>query len=132
MSKEFLISPASPKSLTYTVTAEKTGFDKARVTNISLPVGLTATINMTLHPGTVHTEVTVQANAELLALQSSTLSYGVSTQQILQLPISRNHYNTIGLAPGVMGNSAAGTNTGAIISGGRASTSAVLEAVRPI
>jgi hypothetical protein len=111
---------------TYTVTANKPGFSQARVANIALPVGLTATINMTLQTGTVHTEVTVQANAELLDLQSSSLGYNVSTQQILQLPISRNPYNTVGLAPGVMGNSAAGTSTGAIISGGRASTTAVL------
>jgi hypothetical protein len=110
----------------YTITAEKTGFTAARVTNISLPVGLTATINVTLGTGTVHTEVTVQANSELLDMQSSTLGYNVSTQQVLQLPIGRNAYNTVGLAPGVMGNSSAGTNTGAIISGGRANTTAVL------
>ena len=48
----------------YTITAEKTGFTPARVTNISLPVGLTATINVTLGTGTVHTEVSVQANSD--------------------------------------------------------------------
>jgi hypothetical protein len=110
----------------YTVTAQKQGFSQAKVANISLPVGLTATINLTLRPGTVQTAVTVEANAELLDLQSSQLGYNVSSQQVLQLPISRNPYNTIGLAPGVMGNSAAGTGTGAIIGGGRASTSGVL------
>jgi hypothetical protein len=110
----------------YMVTAEKEGFSQARIENIRLPVGLTATINVTMKPGTVRTTVTVQANSELLALQSSQLGYNVSTQQILQLPIGRNPYNTIGLAPGVMGNSSAGTSTGAIISGGRASTTAVL------
>lgn len=110
----------------YMVTAEKAGFSQARVEAITLPVGLTATINLTLHTGTVRTEVTVKANTELLNLQSSQLSYNVSTQQILQLPIGRNAYNTIGLAPGVMGNSSAGSGTGAIISGGRASTTAVL------
>lgn len=110
----------------YTLVAEKSGFNQARITGITLPVGLTATINVTLRTGTVHTEVTVQSNAELLDLQSSQLAYDVSTQQVLQLPISRNPYNTIGLAPGVMGNSSAGTSTGAIISGGRANTSAIL------
>jgi len=111
---------------TYTITAEKAGFSQARVTNITLPVGLTATINVTLRTGEVRTEVTVAANAELLDLQSSTLGYAVSTQQILGLPTGRNPYATVGLAPGVMGNSSAGTNTGAVISGGRASTSGVL------
>src|ERR1700761_4068500 len=57
---------------TYIVTAEKAGFSQARVTNIDLPVGLTATINIVLHTGEVHTEVTVTANTELLDLQSST------------------------------------------------------------
>jgi hypothetical protein len=110
----------------YTIVAEKAGFSQARVANISLPVGLTATINVTLRTGTVQTSVTVEANSELLDLQSSQLGYNVSTQQVLQLPLNRNAYNAIGLAPGVMGNSSAGTGTGAIISGGRASTSAVL------
>jgi hypothetical protein len=111
---------------TYIVTAEKAGFSQARVTNIALPVGLTATINVTLRAGEVHTEVTVAANSELLDLQSAALGYGVSTQQIIELPTGRNPYNTVGLSPGVMGNSSAGTGTGAIISGGRASTSGVL------
>jgi hypothetical protein len=110
----------------YTIVAEKAGFSQARVANISLPVGLTATINVTLRTGTVQTSVTVEANSELLDLQSSQLGYNVSTQQVLQLPLNRNAYNAIGLVPGVMGNSSAGTGTGAIISGGRASTSAVL------
>ena len=110
----------------YTVTAESPGFSQGRVTNITLEVGATSTINITLQPGTVHTQVTVEANAELLQLQTSQLGYDVSTQQILQLPISRNAYSTVGLSPGVMGNTSAGTGTGAIIAGGRASTTAVL------
>lgn len=110
----------------YMVSAESPGFNLTVVKNIVLPVGLTATINVKLQTGTVKTEVTVEANAELLELQTSQLGYNISTQQVLQLPIGRNAYNTVGLAPGVMGNSSAGTNTGAIISGGRASTTAVL------
>lgn len=110
----------------YTVSAESPGFSPTRVTNINLPVGVTATINVKLQAGEVKTEITVEANAELLELQTSQLGYNISTQQVLQLPVSRNAYNTVGLAPGVMGNSSAGTNTGAIISGGRASTTAVL------
>ena len=109
----------------YTVSAEKAGFATERVTGITLRVGLTATINLTLKPGTIQQEVTITANAALLDEQSSSQGNVVSAQQITQLPLSgRNPYSLLTLAPGVTptGNS----GTGPIISGGRSNTSGVL------
>ncbi len=109
----------------YSVAAEKAGFSPERVTGIALRVGLTATINLTLKPGTLQQEVTVTANAALLDEQTSSQGNVVSSQQITQLPLNgRNPYSLLTLAPGILpgGNS----GTGPIISGGRSNTSGVL------
>jgi carboxypeptidase family protein len=109
----------------YSVTAEKAGFAIERVNAIALRVGLTATINFTMKPGTIQQQVTVTANAALVDAQSSSLGNVVSSLQIVQLPLNgRNPYSLLTLAPGVTptGNS----GTGPIVSGGRSNTSGVL------
>jgi hypothetical protein len=109
----------------YSVVAEKEGFANERVTNITITVGLTATINITLKPGSVKQEITVTANAVLLDEQTSSQGNVVSGQQVVQLPLSgRNPYSLLTLAPGVTPNGNSGT--GPIISGGRSNTSGVL------
>jgi len=111
----------------YAITAEKTGFAPARVTDITLMVGSTATINITLKAGTVHEEVTVASNSVLLEQQSSSLGYVAQTQQIIELPTGRNPYNLALLAPGTLptvGGAPAGT--GPIVNGGRSNTSNAL------
>lgn len=110
---------------TYSVSIEKPGFSLNRVDGVSLRVGLTATINFTLQPGTLQQRVTVTADAALVESQSSSLGNVVSSRQITQLPLNgRNPYSLLTLAPGVTptGNS----GTGPIISGGRSNTSGVL------
>ena len=54
---------------TYEITAELSGFSRARVTEVALRVGMTATVDLTLKPGAVAAEVTVTASA--VQLQSS-------------------------------------------------------------
>jgi hypothetical protein len=109
----------------YQVTAEKEGFSAGRVTNITITVGQTATINVSLATGSVKQEISVSANAVQLDEQTSSLGNVVSAQQITQLPLSgRNPYSLLTLAPGVTPNGNSGT--GPIISGGRSNTSGVL------
>ena len=109
----------------YSVAVEKEGFATGRVTGIALPVGLTATINMTLKPGTIQQEITVTSSAALLDEQTSSLGNVVSSHQIVQLPLNgRNPYALLTLAPGVTPSGNSGT--GPIVSGGRSNTSGVL------
>jgi hypothetical protein len=109
----------------YSITAEKTGFSLERVTGIALRVGSTATINVSLKPGTVHQEVTVTAAAALIESQSSSQGNVVGARQITQLPLNgRNPYALLTLAPGVTPSGNSGT--GPIVSGGRSNTSGVL------
>ncbi|MBI4472580.1 MAG: TonB-dependent receptor, partial [Acidobacteria bacterium] len=109
----------------YEVTVELQGFSTARVPDISLKVGLTATVNVTLKTGELSETVTVEARAIQLERSSASLGNVVGTMQLLELPLfGRNPYSLVTLAPGVLprGN----TGTGPIISGGRSNTTEVL------
>lgn len=109
----------------YQLSVEKEGFERSRVDAIRLTVGLTATVNVTLKPGSVQQEVTVSATAVQLEQESFALGNTINVKQITQLPLlGRNPYNLVLLAPGVMPKGGAGA--GPIINGGRSNTSEVL------
>lgn len=110
---------------TYEVTAELSGFTRARVTEVPLRVGLAATVDLVLKPAGVTAEVTVTARPAGLELQGPALGNVVDSRQILELPIvGRNPYALVLLAPGVVdrGN----TGTGPIVNGARSNSTAVL------
>lgn len=109
----------------YEVAVTKEGFDKARVEGVNLTVGLTATINVTLRPGSLQQEVVVTSTAVMLEQQNSSLGNVVGSRQILELPLlGRNPYSLVQLAPGVLPKGSAGV--GPIVNGGRSNTSEVL------
>lgn len=109
----------------YELLVERDGFDRARVSDIRLTVGLTATVNVVLKTGSVQQEVTVEATAVQLEQESAALGNVVGVKQIVELPLlGRNPYNLLMLAPGVMPKGGAGA--GPIINGGRSNTSEIL------
>jgi hypothetical protein len=109
----------------YELTVERMGFDRARVSDIRLTVGLTATVNVELKTGSVQQEVTVEARAVQLEQESFSLGNTIDVKQIVELPLlGRNPYALLQLAPGVMPKGGAGA--GPIINGGRSNTSEVL------
>ena len=110
---------------TYEVTATLTGFSGARVTSVSVRVGLTATVDLSLKAGSVETEITVSAHASHLELQSPALGNVVSGRQMIELPlVGRNPYSLVTLAPGVVDRGNAGT--GPLINGARSNSTAVM------
>src|SRR2546426_3301720 len=81
---------------TYEVTAELSGFSRARVTEVPLRVGMTATVDLTLKPGAVAAEITVIASAAQLQLHESTLGQVISGRQMIELPlVGRNPYSLV-------------------------------------
>jgi len=109
----------------YDVSAEAQGFKRARVTNLTLTVGLTATVDLTLEVGSVQNEVTVNATAVQLEQQSASLGAVIGSAQMLELPLlGRNPYALLQLSPGVLPKGGAGS--GPIVSGGRSNTSEIL------
>lgn len=109
----------------YELTVEKEGFERARIAEIRLTVGLTATVNVSLRTGSVQQEITVTATAAQLEQQTSALGNTVDSRQITQLPLlGRNPYALMQLAPGVMPKG--GPGAGPIVNGGRSNTSEIL------
>jgi Carboxypeptidase regulatory-like domain/TonB dependent receptor len=110
----------------YELTAESQGFNKGRVVGIVLTVGLTATINVSLTAGMLQIDaVTVTTTPVQLERQTASLGNVFMSSQIIELPVSgRNPHELTTLAPGVA--PMPGGGAGAIINGGRLSTSEIL------
>jgi carboxypeptidase family protein len=110
----------------YELTVESQGFNKGRVVGIVITVGLTATINVSLTPGTLQIDaLTVTATPVQLERQTATLGNIFVSSQIIELPMAgRNPHNLMTLAPGVAPSPTGGSNS--LINGGRISTSDIL------
>jgi outer membrane receptor protein involved in Fe transport len=114
---------------TYDLTAEKRGFEISTIANIPLTVGLAATINVTLHVGSVTQSVVVTADAVQLESQTSALQSTITTRSIAELPNSaRSPLAYAALVPNVvpttgqqaLGNAVIGSATTAQMGGGLA------------
>ncbi len=119
----------------YDLTVEKAGFEKSTVTNIPLSLTLTATINVTLHLGSVSQTVVATANAVQLESQSSALEATVSTRAVEELPnIGATPLAYAALAPNVipttgqqsLGSAVIGSATNSQMGGGLAQQNAYL------
>src|SRR5262245_14013217 len=106
----------------YTVKVAKPGFQEFVETNVLLHPATVNTVNATLSPGTVSSEVTVSAGAVSVETSNSEISNQVESAQIGTLPLNGRNYQALAaVMPGVI-NSAAGNSLG---SGGRATQNAL-------
>ena len=113
----------------YNLTVEKAGFETSTVKDIPLTLTLVATINVTLHVGSVSQEVAVTANAVQLESQTSALESTITTRSVAELPnISASPLAYAALVPNVvpttgqqgLGNAVIGSATNAQMGGGLA------------
>ena len=105
----------------YTLNVSKDGFKRLTVANLQIIVTETATLNPRLEVGAVAERVTVEASAEQLQTESSTLGRVTSGEQVLSLPlVTRNYTQIISLNPGVAAdvNDAGALGRGAMGNGG--------------
>jgi hypothetical protein len=105
----------------YTLNVSKDGFKSLTVANLQIIVTETATLNPRLEVGAVAERVTVEASAEQLQTESSTLGRVTSGEQVLSLPlVTRNYTQIISLNPGVAAdvNDAGALGRGAMGNGG--------------
>jgi len=78
-----------------------TGFKTAEIGSVTLNVTETPELSRTLEVGAQSEQVTVEASAEALQTQSSTLGTTVGTKTVSELPLaSRNYTQIIGLSAG--------------------------------
>jgi hypothetical protein len=92
--------PALPPG-TYTLGAEIVGFSTESITDITLVIDQTATINLTLRPATLQETVTVTGESPIVDTTASTVATSVSNEQIQDLPVaSRRWIDLAMLTPG--------------------------------
>ncbi len=80
------------------------GFKTAEVGSVTLNVTETPEVDRTLEVGAQNEQITVEATAEALQTQSSTLGTVVDSKAVVELPLSsRNYTQIVGLSAGVSG-----------------------------
>ncbi len=85
----------------YTITAEKSGFEKLVRTNITLAVGQTLRVDLPLRVGSVAEEVVVSTNAVTVETETGAVSHVVTSSQVSELNLeARNFANLATLVPG--------------------------------
>jgi hypothetical protein len=94
----------------YTITAEASGMAPAEFSGINLQVGQERTLNVTLQPSSVNTEVTVSGGAlAVIDTSSAVIGGNVSQWEVAQLPINGRQISQLYLmTPGAV-NFGAGT-----------------------
>ncbi len=94
------------RSGNYEVSAEFTGFRPAKSDALLLRVGDRLRMNLTLEPGQVNEQVTVEAGiAPLLETDTSTRGQVIDSQQIEELPLNKRDYSQLVLlVPGTTYN----------------------------
>lgn len=122
----------------YRVTVEAQGFKKAVIDNVKVDTAAVASVNVTLEPGQVATEVTVTAEAELVNSESGTIGQTITERQIVEMPLNNRSVLdlvlTAGNVTGVAGTEDPELSSGEIpapgfnvsINGGRAGSTAIL------
>jgi Carboxypeptidase regulatory-like domain/TonB dependent receptor-like, beta-barrel len=89
---------------TYTLTANKTGFQTVKQENIGLAAEETRTVPLVLKVGQIQETVTITEDAAAIQLAESKISSGISSQEITELPLTgRNIFNLVSMTPGVTG-----------------------------
>ena len=94
---------------TYKMLVEASGFGKLEQDNISLTVNQQATLNVTLRPAAVASNITVSAVPVLLEANDATLGTDVGSKYLLQIPLAnRDPFGLTFLAGGVTETTGAG------------------------
>ncbi len=90
----------------YTVSVEATGFKKAQVSDITLLIDQTASIDLHLQAGEITETVNVEGSVlPLLNTTTSDVGEVVQNQRILELPLNEREFMMLArLTPGVTGN----------------------------
>jgi hypothetical protein len=85
----------------YEITAQLPGFQPAKVENVVLTLGHTASVNVALKVGPVTEELQVTAEAPLIDVSSSAHSTNLRDDAITKLPHGRDFTTIVTQAPGV-------------------------------
>ena len=86
----------------YRVTAKLQNFNTFVRNGVTLPIGQTITIDVTLKLGSLQEAVTVTAESPLVDTTSSKVGGNIGTDDLSELPaMNRNYFATVALVPGI-------------------------------
>jgi Carboxypeptidase regulatory-like domain len=114
--------PALPIVGSYTLSITNKGFKSVKVQNIIATVGQVTTRDVKLEVGAITEQVTVEAGAQLVQTEDSSLSTNVDRQVWTNMPLeTRSQNEFIGLTVGAepAANAELGTDRGAAVNGTR-------------
>ena len=94
--------PAVPPGDDYVIRVEMSGFATIKQEGIIVNVGKTLTINIQLELAKIEKEIVVVAKTPQVDIKSSKVSVNYSTDMISNLPYSRDFYDIIQSAPGMV------------------------------
>ncbi len=104
----------------YRIAATLQGFSRLTQDNLTLRVGATLQVDLTLRVGAVEDTVTVTAESPQVDLTSAQVGGNVSTGEIENLPSgSRNFTGLVALLPGVVYNAAADSSSDSVTINGQ-------------
>ena len=92
----------------YTITANLTSFAPVRQAGVTVPLGRTATVNITMSQASITEEITVTAEAPAVDVTSARQGANVTSEMMESLPLDRDFYAVAQVAPGTNAD-AAGT-----------------------
>jgi len=104
-SSEGFYAATSLEPVEYRVEAQLPGFKKALVARVKVDTATTATVNLTLEPGGLQSEVTVSAVAPLINKGSGTTSQTITEREIVSVPLfNRSVLDLAATIPNVTGD----------------------------
>ena len=92
----------------YTVRAELQGFRVAETSNVTVSLGSTATVNVTMQVGALTETVQVTATAATIDTKSTTTGSILDADTLSRIPVGRRITDTLYVAPGVSSSGSAG------------------------
>jgi len=125
----YVFSSVAPGS--YTITAEKAGFEKRQENGVVLDAASSRTVDLQMAVGSVAQTVTVTANEAEIKTDSGDVAGTIATRQITNIAMNgRNYFSLLNLLPGVTTSTtdpaSVGVNlTGTYINGSRSPSTGV-------
>jgi hypothetical protein len=122
----------------YRITVEAAGFKKIVLERVKVDTAITATVNVTLEPGDVSSELTITADAPMVNTESGTPEQTITEREIVDMPLNNRSVLDLALTvagvAGVAGTEDPELDSGTIaapgfnvsVNGGRMGSTAIL------
>jgi len=113
----------------FSVRAELQGFKSAETKDVSVRLGATANVDLTMEVGSLSEVVEVTGVAAAVDTRSTTTGLNISNELMTKVPVGRRVTDALYLAPGVSSSGSAGTSNPSIAGGSGLDNNYVIDGV---